>query len=571
MNRTLPGRYLKPPTAGEAFKAFVPAPLPPRPAIEWTGAARRFDAALVALGRLDAVTDLLPNAALLLYSFVRKEAVLSSMIEGTQSSLADLLLFELDEQPGVPVEDAREVSRYVAALEHGLKRLRGGFPLALRLLREMHKVLLGSGGAAASSRLASCAAARSGSAARGPATRCSCRRRPMSWTECLKRFERFLNDEPEPTPPLIKAALAHVQFETIHPFLDGNGRVGRLLIALQLAADGVLREPMLYLSLYFKKHRQTYYELLNAVRLRATGRRWLEFFAEAVEASATQAATIGEAPARAGLGGSPAHRGPRPRRGVGAGDSPGAAAPADRHRCVARRPHGPHAGHGEQVAGASGAHRRRGRSHATGSAAACSAIASTSRNWRAELEAPAMSQFAFLQREWPAVFEAAARAEAAVHADPRTACFYARRALELAVAWAYKHDAALKLPYQDNLSALIHEPSFKQAAGEAVFSKARVINTLGNRAVHSHRAIPPDDALVAVRELFHVAYWLARTYGRAARPAPGLAFDASALPKADAGAAGRPPSSCSSSKRACASATRSSRRCWPTRPRSTRS
>ncbi len=143
-----------------------------------------------------------------------------------------------------------------------------------------------------------------------------------------------------------------------------------------------------------------------------------------------------------------------------------------------------------------------------------------------------MSQFTFLQREWSAVFDAASKAEAAVHADPRTACFYARRALELAVAWAYKHDAALQLPYQDNLSALIHEPSFKQAAGEAVFSKARVINTLGNRAVHGHRASPQDDALVTVRELFHVTYWLARTYGRAPRPAPGLAFNAAALPKA---------------------------------------
>ena len=143
-----------------------------------------------------------------------------------------------------------------------------------------------------------------------------------------------------------------------------------------------------------------------------------------------------------------------------------------------------------------------------------------------------MSQFAFLQAEWSQVYDSAARAESAVHADPRTACFYARRALELAVGWAYKHDATLKLPYQDNLSALIHEPSFKQAAGEAVFSKARIINTLGNRAVHGHRAIPLDDAIVAVRELFHVTYWLARTYGRTARPAPGLAFNASALPQA---------------------------------------
>jgi type I restriction enzyme, R subunit len=140
-----------------------------------------------------------------------------------------------------------------------------------------------------------------------------------------------------------------------------------------------------------------------------------------------------------------------------------------------------------------------------------------------------MSQFAFLQHEWAAVFEAAEKAEGAVHADPRTACFYARRALELAVGWAYKHDAGLKLPYQDNLSALIHEPSFKQAAGEAVFSKARVINTLGNRAVHSHRPIPEADALAAVRELFHVAYWFARTYARASRPAPALVFDPSLL------------------------------------------
>lgn len=141
-----------------------------------------------------------------------------------------------------------------------------------------------------------------------------------------------------------------------------------------------------------------------------------------------------------------------------------------------------------------------------------------------------VSQFAFLQREWPAEYEASGKAEASVHADPRTACFYARRALELSVAWAFKHDPNLKLPYQDNLSALIHEPTFKKAAGEAVFSKARVIVTLGNRAVHSHRTIPADDALVAVRELFHVAYWLARTYGRIGRPAPGLRFDPAALP-----------------------------------------
>jgi Fic family protein len=291
MKRSLQGRYTKVAAAGEAFKAFVPAPLPPKPPVEWTPALRaRFDAALVALGRLDAVTDLLPNVSLLLYSFVRKEAVLSSMIEGTQSSLADLMLYELDEQPGVPVEDAREVSLYVAALEHGLKRLRGGFPLSLRLLREVHRVLLGQG--------------------RGERHTPGEFRRSQVWiggtrpgnavfvpppasevAECLKHFERFLHDEPDSTPPLVKAALAHVQFETIHPFLDGNGRVGRLLIALQLADDGLLREPLLYLSLHFKEHRRTYYELLNRVRESGDWESWLEFFADAVLASATQAAS----------------------------------------------------------------------------------------------------------------------------------------------------------------------------------------------------------------------------------------------------------------------------------------
>lgn len=291
MKRSLQGRYLKLATAGESFKAFVPAPLPPQSAVDWTPALRvRFDAALLALGRLDAVTDLLPNASSLLYSFVRKEAVLSSMIEGTRSSLADLLLFELDEQPGVPVEDAREVSRYVAALEHGLTRLHEGFPLSLRLIREVHEVLLGGGrgskltpGEFRSSQVW-IGGTRPGNAVFVPPP-------ANEVADCLKHLERFLHDQPEVTSPLLKAALAHVQFESIHPFLDGNGRVGRLLIALQLAADGLLREPLLYLSLHFKQHRQTYYELLNRVRESGDWETWLEFFADAVVASATQAAT----------------------------------------------------------------------------------------------------------------------------------------------------------------------------------------------------------------------------------------------------------------------------------------
>jgi Fic family protein len=288
MRHRTTGHYRTVSTASERFRAFVPHPLPPHPPLVWSPALRRkFDDALVALGRLDAVTALLPNASLLLYSFVRKEAVLSSQIEGTQSSLADLLLYEIDEQPGVPVDDAREVSRCVAALELGLKKLRGGLPLCMRLLSDMHKALLahprGRGKTPGEVRRSQVwiGGTRPGNAVFVPP--------PVdALADCLKHFERFLNDEPEPVPPLIKAALAHVQFETIHPFLDGNGRIGRLLIVLQLVADGILREPMLYPSLFFKRHRALYYELLNAVRLDGDWERWLDFFAEGIEVSATQ-------------------------------------------------------------------------------------------------------------------------------------------------------------------------------------------------------------------------------------------------------------------------------------------
>lgn len=295
MYRPAPGHYVTVTTAGEPFRAFVPAPLPPEPALVWSAALRRrFDAALVALGRLDAVSALMRNSALLLYSFVRKEAVLSSQIEGTQSSLADLLLYEIDALPGVPVEDAREVSRCVAALERGIQLLRGGLPLCTRLLCEMHQVLLSHPGGQGKT---------PGEVRRSqvwiggtrPANASFVPPPPGAVPEGLAALERFLNDDPEPVPPLLKAALAHVQFETIHPFLDGNGRLGRLLIVLQLVADGVLREPMLYPSLFFKTHRALYYELLNEVRLRGDWERWLDFFAEGIEASAAQAVATANA------------------------------------------------------------------------------------------------------------------------------------------------------------------------------------------------------------------------------------------------------------------------------------
>jgi Fic family protein len=295
MRRPPPGIYVQVATAGEKFRAFLPAPLPPDPPVAWSSALRRrFDDALVALGRLDALAAHLPNASLLLYSFVRKEAVLSSQIEGTQSSLADLLLYEIDEQPGVPVEDAREVSRCVAALEHGLKALHSGLPLSMRLLRGMHQVLMSHPGGRSKTpghvrrSQVWIGGTRPGNAVFVPPP-------ANALPDCLGAFERFLNDEPEPTPPLLKAALAHVQFETIHPFLDGNGRLGRLLIVLQLVADRVLREPMLYPSLYFKTHRALYYELLNEVRLQGDWERWLDFFADGVEVSATQAVVTANA------------------------------------------------------------------------------------------------------------------------------------------------------------------------------------------------------------------------------------------------------------------------------------
>jgi Fic family protein len=250
--------------------------------------SHRLDRAHIALGRLDGVSGILPDTHLFLYAYVRKEAVLSSQIEGTQSSLSDLLLFELDEAPGVPFDDVVEVSNYVAALEQGLERIRGGFPLSNRLIREVHGILLSRG--------------------RGKSKSPGEFRRSQNWIggdrpgnahfvppphqrveECMAQLENFLHDQPTPTPTLLKAALAHVQFETVHPFLDGNGRVGRLLIPMLLCIDGVLREPLLYLSLYFKENRSLYYELLNRVRTEGEWEEWVTFFATGVEETANAA------------------------------------------------------------------------------------------------------------------------------------------------------------------------------------------------------------------------------------------------------------------------------------------
>ena len=282
MNRGLTGKYDIKKHGDEDVRAFVPFPLPPNPALSIDPALREvLDQALISLGRLDSVATLLPDIDLFLYTYVRKEAVLSSQIEGTRSSLSDLLLFELEEVPGVPLDDVIEVSGYVEAVNHGLKRLGEGFPLSNRLVREMHKILLSKGRGREKDpgefRRSQnwIQGTRPGNALYVPAP-------PERVADAMGDWEKFLHDIPEKTPPLIKAALTHVQFETIHPFLDGNGRIGRLLITLLLCHEGILRQPLLYLSLYFKQHREEYFNLLTKVRLEGDWEAWLKFFAVGV-------------------------------------------------------------------------------------------------------------------------------------------------------------------------------------------------------------------------------------------------------------------------------------------------
>ena len=276
------GSYVRSSTAGEHFDAYVPPPLPPNPPLDLSPRHQDLmERANRALGRLDGVTAFLPDTPLFLYAYVRKEAVLSSQIEGTQSTLSDLLLYESKEVPGVPVDDVEEVSTYVAAMNHGLKRVRGGFPLSLRLMREIHRILLSTGRGSSKTpgefRTSQnwIGGARPGNARFVPPP-------PGQVPDCMASLEKFLHDQPEKIPLLIKAALSHVQFETIHPFLDGNGRLGRLLITLLLCVEEALSQPMLYLSLYFKAHRERYYQLLQRVRTHGDWESWLEFFLEGV-------------------------------------------------------------------------------------------------------------------------------------------------------------------------------------------------------------------------------------------------------------------------------------------------
>jgi Fic family protein len=289
MNRTDTGYYVTISTVGEKCKAFIPHPLPPKPPLEISDKLQNIiDQALLTLGRLDSISMLIPDVNIFLYMYVRKEAVLSSQIEGTQSSLSDLLISEITEVPGIPVDDIKEVSNYVAALSHGLKRIRDGFPLSSRLIRELHEILLSSGRGEKKNpgefRHSQnwIGGTRPGNASFVPPP-------PDQISICMGELEKFIHNQKQNIPVLIKTALLHAQFETIHPFLDGNGRIGRLLIPLFLCTEKVLKEPMLYLALYFKKHRQLYYKHLQNVRKTGDWETWITFFMKAIQETAEQA------------------------------------------------------------------------------------------------------------------------------------------------------------------------------------------------------------------------------------------------------------------------------------------
>ena len=288
MKRKRHGKLLKSSlAAGERYENFIPDSLPPVPAIAIGEIGDWLEKANIAIGELNGFAESAPDPFVINYVYVRKEAVLSSQIEGTQSTLDDLLRYESGGAAGVPVDDVAEVSSYVAALNHGLRRVSGGFPLSTRLIREVHKILLTN--------------------ARGHHKTPGEIRRSQNWlggtrpgnarfvppppdmvADLLSDLEKFMHAK-DTIPVLVKAALIHQQFETIHPFLDGNGRTGRLLITLFLCAQGFIRLPFLYVSLFFKQHRDLYYALLDEPRRTGDWERWINFFLEGIALTAADA------------------------------------------------------------------------------------------------------------------------------------------------------------------------------------------------------------------------------------------------------------------------------------------
>ena len=277
--------------AGERYETYLPDPLPPVPAIDISEISGQLEKANLAIGELNGITENTADPSVINYLYVRKEAVLSSQIEGTQSTLDDLLRYETDSTAGVPADDVAEVSSYVAALNHGLKRIQqDGFPLSVRLIREIHKILLANsrGKHKTPGELRRSqnwiGGTRPGNARFVPAP-------PGEVSGLLSDLEKFMHS-PAKIPVLVKAALIHQQFETIHPFLDGNGRTGRLLITLYLCVQGFLCSPFLYLSLFFKRYRDLYYEKLSEPRKTGNWESWINFFLEGVAETAADAKSV---------------------------------------------------------------------------------------------------------------------------------------------------------------------------------------------------------------------------------------------------------------------------------------
>ena len=292
MKRQQTGIYETASIGDGQVRAFIPNPLPPEDVLDMKYLQHSLDSAIFALGQLHSIATILPEPWLYIYAYIRREAVLSSRIEGMQSTLSDLMLFELTQVSGVRVDDVVEVSNYVSALEHGLRRIREDyFPLCNRLIREIHKKLLSSD--RGSKKLPGefrrsqnwLGGTRPGNARFVPP--------PTNFVEkCMSDLERFMYSDDRGHSALIRTGLSHVQFETIHPFLDGNGRVGRLLISLQLCHEGLLNEPLLYLSLHFKKNRSDYYLLLDAVRHHGDWEAWLRFFLEGITETSENAISV---------------------------------------------------------------------------------------------------------------------------------------------------------------------------------------------------------------------------------------------------------------------------------------
>jgi len=275
---------------GQNIRAFVPPSLPPVPPVRIDRFYGLLEKANLNLGRLDGITSILPDPHLFIYMYIRKEALLSSQIEGTQSSFFDLLLFESREAPSkYSNSDVLEVSNYVKAMNHGLEQIKEkGSSISLELIRDIHRILLSN--------------TRGGEKNPGefrkrqnwiggphPATAIFVPPPQDHVPNLMSDLENFIDSDTPDIPALVKAGLVHLQFETIHPFLDGNGRLGRLLITFLLCAGGILSEPLLYLSLYLKTHRYLYYNLLQRVRETGDWESWVEFFLEAIAHTSVQA------------------------------------------------------------------------------------------------------------------------------------------------------------------------------------------------------------------------------------------------------------------------------------------